>query len=126
VHDRSYPVLLPIRDVRACWARQGLADVPAREQRVTGIVVFGLSEQDLELLDLYEGDDFVRDLVCVQPLSQKMPAHPDSRIRMDYVLRNPPQKEWTDSAEWRTLRTETFLYCDDPRQLRRYVSPAVE
>lgn len=61
----DYPALLPYSKSKAMFNR----NLSPEEKSVRGSLVTGLSESEVRLLDIYEGDEYARELVPVHPLS---------------------------------------------------------
>jgi hypothetical protein len=60
----DYPGILPYSRSKLLLGR----DLDAEERCVRGTLVVGLSNSDLDALDVFEGDEYVRQSVIVYPL----------------------------------------------------------
>jgi len=65
VKQADYPALLPYTKSMTMFN----CKLSPEEKSVRGSLVTGLSESDMRLLDIYEGDEYIRDIVPVHPLS---------------------------------------------------------
>ncbi|KAI0787723.1 hypothetical protein C8Q74DRAFT_1253440 [Fomes fomentarius] len=69
----DYPAVLPYKKSAELFASVGKADLTPEERTVRGTFVKGLSDQDIALLDLFEGDEYAREEVLVHPLGPLTP-----------------------------------------------------
>ncbi|KAI8980118.1 hypothetical protein BD414DRAFT_493684 [Trametes punicea] len=71
--NADYPAVLPYNTSRALLLNAGQSDLAPEERTVRGTFVSGLSDKDIALLDLFEGDEYVRESVAVHPLGPLVP-----------------------------------------------------
>ncbi|KAG8889953.1 hypothetical protein FRB99_003929, partial [Tulasnella sp. 403] len=71
VKDHDYPAVVPIHVGQELSEGKDLTD---DDKTVRGVLVKGLSARDIELLDVFEGDEYTRDEVSVFPLSRFYPV----------------------------------------------------
>ncbi|KAG6862559.1 hypothetical protein C0995_000107 [Termitomyces sp. Mi166 len=82
-------------------------DLPLEDRSVRGTLVIGLSQKDLELLDIFEGEDYDRRGVNVHPLSTfvKLSEYPlDDKT---LIPSKPPALPATLAP---AFRTDTYVY----------------
>jgi len=82
----DYPGMLPYSKSRSMLDH----DLEPEDRSVRGSLVFGLSEADISSLDVFEGDEYVRQKVQVHPLgpivpleAYEVPKHPISNSTVD-------------------------------------------
>ncbi|KDQ15803.1 hypothetical protein BOTBODRAFT_76654, partial [Botryobasidium botryosum FD-172 SS1] len=70
VKECDYPAIVPYEKSKALFPQ----DIAPDERCVRGVLVTGLSEEDIRLLDIFEGDEYVREEVQVKVLSPLEPV----------------------------------------------------
>lgn len=65
VKNEDYPAILPYSQSREMFDH----DLDFEEKSVRGSLVTGLSEEDVRLLDIFEGNQYTREVVSVYPLA---------------------------------------------------------
>jgi len=74
VKDADYPAILPSERSKALLGRK----LTSEENSVRGTLVSGLTAEDVSLLDVFEGDQYVRLQVLVHPLGPFAPIPIDA------------------------------------------------
>ncbi|KAG1743432.1 hypothetical protein EDB19DRAFT_1698454 [Suillus lakei] len=64
VKNEDYPGILPYSQSREMFDH----DLNSEEKSVRGCLVTGLSEEDVRLLDVFEGNQYTREVVSIHPL----------------------------------------------------------
>ncbi|KAG2070743.1 hypothetical protein BDR04DRAFT_1076330 [Suillus decipiens] len=114
VKNEDYPGILPYSQSQAMFDH----DLDSEEKSVRGSLVTGLSDEDVRLLDVFEGNQYTRELVSVYPLGplaniremlpievkSLVPATPLS-ISMLPELANP-------------VEAATYVWCSPSSELR--------
>ncbi|KAH9939509.1 hypothetical protein B0H21DRAFT_756604 [Amylocystis lapponica] len=67
IKDEDYPAVLPYSRSRALFTSQNRELAP-EERTVRGTLVQGLTAPDIDLLDVFESDEYTREYVFVHPL----------------------------------------------------------
>jgi len=65
IKHADYPAVIPYSKSKGMFSRE----LSAEERSVRGSLIFGLSESDMRLLDIFEGDEYIRSQLPVHPLS---------------------------------------------------------
>ncbi|RPD61226.1 hypothetical protein L226DRAFT_560363 [Lentinus tigrinus ALCF2SS1-7] len=73
IKHADYPAVIPYTKSKELFASAGHADLSPEERTVRGTFVQGLNDQDIHLLDLFEGDEYTRENVDVHPLGPLTP-----------------------------------------------------
>ncbi|KAI0635850.1 hypothetical protein C8Q77DRAFT_1099974 [Trametes polyzona] len=73
IQRADYPGVVPYSQSQALFRSSGRGDLAPAERTVRGTFVQGLNERDVALLDLFEGDEYVRETVAVHPLGPLTP-----------------------------------------------------
>ncbi|KAG8807506.1 mitochondrial Homoaconitase, partial [Serendipita sp. 401] len=71
VRDNTYPAVLPWDEAKELFI--GTSEPLLEERNVRGSLVTGFSKLDVDLLDIFEGDEYERRLVSVNPLADSQP-----------------------------------------------------
>ncbi|KZT06158.1 uncharacterized protein LAESUDRAFT_680239 [Laetiporus sulphureus 93-53] len=71
IKHADYPAVIPYSKSRQLFDR----DLSPEERTVRGTLVTGLSKSDVQLLDVFEGDQYTRESVPVHPLGSFMSLH---------------------------------------------------
>lgn len=101
VKGADYPGLLPVSRGRALFNR----DLTREECCVRGTVVKGLTTQDVELLDIFEGSEYTRESVRVHPLGSFKDV---STYTIDDAL--VPSQPSSSSERPPAVDAETYIY----------------
>jgi len=83
VKDADYPAILPIARSQQLFNRELTRD----EQTVRGTIVTGLTQADIDLLDIFEGDEYIRTPISAYYLRELEPLNQPS---VDLVTTAPP------------------------------------
>ncbi|KAK7696263.1 hypothetical protein QCA50_000916 [Cerrena zonata] len=87
VKNADYPGVLPFsRSVTLFQGRELTPD----EKSVRGTLVSGLSESDVALLDIFEGDEYTREIVSAHPLTSFTPLTSNSSADTSIVPSTAP------------------------------------
>ncbi|KAI0368638.1 hypothetical protein BV20DRAFT_969010 [Pilatotrama ljubarskyi] len=81
IRNADYPAVLPYSKSRTLFEQSGRGDLAPEERTVRGTFVHGLSDRDISLLDLFEGDEYTRESVAVHPLGPLTPLSSHSEPR---------------------------------------------
>ncbi|KAI0833391.1 hypothetical protein BC628DRAFT_16836 [Trametes gibbosa] len=79
IKHADYPAVIPYSKSRALFEESGQCDLSPEDRTVRGTFVQGLNDRDVSLLDLFEGDEYTRDLVEVHPLGPLAPLSSASK-----------------------------------------------
>jgi len=77
----DYPAILPCARSKTLLGR----DLTPEENSVRGTIVAGLTARDIALLDIFEGDQYVRSFVTAHPLGPFAPVPADAKATSDAV-----------------------------------------
>ncbi|KAL1949438.1 hypothetical protein VTO73DRAFT_8319 [Trametes versicolor] len=69
----DYPAVIPYSKSRSLFLDSGRGELSPEERTVRGTFVQGLNDRDVALLDLFEGNEYTRDIVGVHPLGPLTP-----------------------------------------------------
>ncbi|KAG6335666.1 hypothetical protein ID866_3424 [Astraeus odoratus] len=86
VKDADYPALVPYSRSRSMFDR----DLEPDERSVKGSLVSGLLDEDVRLLDIFEGNEYVREVVPAHPLA---PLASLGDVPMDSLVITTPISE---------------------------------
>ncbi|KAH9850314.1 hypothetical protein C2E23DRAFT_836025 [Lenzites betulinus] len=78
IKHADYPAVIPYSDSRILFEESGRGDLSPEDRTVRGTLVQGLNDRDISLLDLFEGDEYTRDVVAVHPLGPLAQLSPAS------------------------------------------------
>ncbi|KAG5724701.1 hypothetical protein E4T56_gene3759 [Termitomyces sp. T112] len=103
VKRAEYPGMVPYEQSRILIGH----DLPLEDRSVRGTLFLGLSQKDLALLDVFEGDDYDRQKVDVHPLSTfvKLSEYPFDDKTL--IPSKPPILPPTLAPPF---RTDTYVY----------------
>lgn len=116
VKDADYPAILPRERSKVLLGRE----LTSEENSVRGTLVSGLTAKDIAILDVFEGNEYVRSQVLVHPLGPFTPlpvdaatsgAVEDSLIPADL----PPLPAASELA--RTVPAQTYVWCSYDEEL---------
>ncbi|KAG2035248.1 hypothetical protein BDR03DRAFT_993460 [Suillus americanus] len=111
VKNEDYPGILPYSQSRAMFDR----DLNSEEKSVRGCLVTGLSDEDVRLLDVFEGDQYTRELISVYPLG------PLANIRdippKSLVPTTPPSMPMLSELA-NHIEAATYVWCFPSSDLR--------
>ncbi|KAI0359950.1 hypothetical protein OH77DRAFT_1419325 [Trametes cingulata] len=128
IRNADYPAVLPYSTSRTLFQQSGRGDLAPEERTVRGTFVRGLSDRDISLLDLFEGDEYTRESVAVHPLGPLTPLSSHSEPRASaptpadaatdaYVVpRTAPELPPLDALP-PPLSAETYIYAGPLSQL---------
>ncbi|KAI0690172.1 hypothetical protein BC835DRAFT_1281517 [Cytidiella melzeri] len=126
----DYPGVIPYHKTRQLLEQNGRSpDLAPDERTVRGTLVKGLSTNDIELLDCFEGNEYSRENIAVHPLgpfvslpstspassSEIVPADPPSIPVLDTISTTHPPVQahtyiWVDSLA--QLKPEVWDFAD--------------
>jgi len=109
VKEADYPALLPYSKSQAMFNRK----LSPEEKSVRGSLVSGLSESDMRLLDIYEGDEYTRDLVPVHPLSAPTILSPQINGQLAPLPSAAPHSHHPSSLP-QPILANTYVWCKPP------------
>jgi len=108
----DYPALLPYSKSRTMFNRK----LSPEEKSVRGSLVTGLSESEVRLLDIYEGDEYTRDLVPVHPLSAPTTLSPQIHGQQTSLPSAAPHSHCPSSLP-PPIYAHTYIWCKPPTWL---------
>jgi len=105
----DYPAILPFERGKALLGRE----LTSEENSVRGTLVSGLTSEDLTLLDVFEGDEYVRLQVHVHPLGPftQVPVHAATSEDSLIPAYLPPLPAANEMAQ--TVPAQTYVWCQD-------------
>ncbi|KAG2149077.1 uncharacterized protein EDB93DRAFT_1143515 [Suillus bovinus] len=111
VKNEDYPGILPYSQSRVMFDH----DLNPDEKSVRGSLVTGLSDEDVKLLDVFEGDQYTRELVPVYPLGPLVNIRdiPPIEVKSLVPTTPPPILELADPVE-----VNTYVWCFPSSELR--------
>ncbi|KAH9180857.1 hypothetical protein EDB89DRAFT_1840899 [Lactarius sanguifluus] len=107
VKDADYPAILPRERSKALLGRE----LTSEENSVRGTLVTGLTAKDIAILDVFEGDEYVRSQVLVHPLGPFTAASEDNLIPADL----PSLPAASELAQ--TVPAQTYVWCSYDEEL---------
>ncbi|TFY82834.1 hypothetical protein EWM64_g1177 [Hericium alpestre] len=116
VAHADYPGVVPYTSSKILFDH----DLDEDEKSVRGTLIAGLTQYDLYLLDVFEGDEYVRNPVPVHPLGPLTPLNAattpkvESSIVPTSVPPLPPPSELSE-----TVQAQTYIWCKPITQLRK-------
>jgi len=108
----DYPGVIPYAKARELLGK----DLTPEERVVRGTVVTGLSDEDIEYLDVFEGNEYTREFVTVHPLSDFVPLYHSAKPDSDTVPTRAPALPSLDSLS-ETLTVQTYMWTHPLNQL---------
>ncbi|KAH7884324.1 hypothetical protein F5I97DRAFT_1812660 [Phlebopus sp. FC_14] len=110
----DYPGVVPYSQSRVMFDRE----LSLEERSVRGVLVIGLSDEDVRLLDIFEGNEYTRELVSVHPLGPFLQLNDMPPVEMDSLVPAtlppiPPPNELAEPRE-----ANTYIWCCPLTQLR--------
>ncbi|PVF97291.1 PLP-dependent transferase [Serendipita vermifera] len=124
VKGDTYPAILPWEKADKLFDQTGAIPKPSPAERcVRGSLVTGFSRVDIELLDVFEGDEYERQLVSAIPLGPSQPlnvAAADAGVVFDPVT-YPPK----DSEEAIASQTKAHVYVWNKSPLLETLEPDI-
>jgi len=112
VNQADYPALLPYSKSKTMFNRR----LSPEEKSVRGSLVTGLSESDMRLLDIYEGDEYTRDLVQVYPLSAPATLSPQVNGHQSALPSAAPHS-YSPATLPSPIHAQTYIWCKPPTWL---------
>ncbi|KDQ18165.1 hypothetical protein BOTBODRAFT_552111 [Botryobasidium botryosum FD-172 SS1] len=117
VLEVSFPAIIPWPEAVRHFGNE--ETIPQEEQCVRGTLVYGLTDEDRELLDDFENGMYSRERVAVHALGpsqtlKEWADSPDSNIRL-------PNADVTmeDGLKVPSCEADTYVWCDSISQLSR-------
>ncbi|KAH8100760.1 hypothetical protein BXZ70DRAFT_906950 [Cristinia sonorae] len=101
--NADYPAIVPTHNSQSIFQRPLTQD----ENSVRGILVTGLTDEDIRLLDIFEGDEYTRETVSVHPLVSAEPLNSDNVI----VPRTTPSLPPLDALP-PAVTAQTYVWVD--------------
>ncbi|KAI9459421.1 hypothetical protein BJY52DRAFT_1186388 [Lactarius psammicola] len=116
VKDADYPAILPCERSRELLGRE----LTSEENSVRGTLVSGLTVEDVALLDVFEGVEYVRLQVSVHPLgpftSVPVDAEAPGTLEDNLIPSNlPPLPAASELAQ--TVPAQTYVWCSYDSEL---------
>ncbi|OJA20134.1 hypothetical protein AZE42_09306 [Rhizopogon vesiculosus] len=112
VKNEDYPGILPYSQSRAMFDR----DLDLEEKSVRGSLVTGLSEEDVRLLDIFEGNQYTRQVVSVYPLGSLTNIRDIPPIEAKSLVPIPPIS--TLDSLTSPVKADTYVWCISPSELQ--------
>ncbi|RDX57429.1 hypothetical protein OH76DRAFT_1334528, partial [Lentinus brumalis] len=113
----DYPAVLPDSRSRELFASAGHAELPRDQRTVRGTFVQDLNDHDTHLLDLFEGNEYTREIVEVYPLgpltslsSTPLSSIPSSSTAATNSYVVPLDGRTLSASSRRSLPVETYIY----------------
>ncbi|EGN98607.1 hypothetical protein SERLA73DRAFT_181151 [Serpula lacrymans var. lacrymans S7.3] len=108
----DYPGIVPYSRSKTMFDHE----LDLEERSVRGSLVTGLTAADMKLLDIFEGDEYIRDSVLVHPLTPLVSLDV-SGSGVDLVPSTPPPvPDPADLAE--PIKAATYVWCKPLSELR--------
>lgn len=117
VKGDTYPAIIPWEQAQALFndSTNAIAEPSTTERTVRGSLVTGFSPVDISLLDVFEGDEYERDVVTVHPFGEQRSLdaaaddagvvfepveHSQTGKKAQTYVWNKPPKDTLDPAIW--------------------------
>jgi len=110
IKHADYPAVIPYSHSKSMFDRE----LSPEEKSVRGSLVTGLSEAEVLLLDVFEGDEYVRNLVPVYPLSQPTTLSP--YMHQSTLPLAAPHRHSVSTLPPPIL-AHTYIWCKSPTRL---------
>ncbi|PPQ67519.1 hypothetical protein CVT25_006060 [Psilocybe cyanescens] len=104
----EYPGVIPISKGLKILNRS----LTQEERSVRGTLVKGLTAQDMDFLDAFESDEYIRRKVQVHPLGPFTKVSAET-VDGDLVPENPPALPEISKLLELAVDAETYIYCDE-------------
>lgn len=114
VKNEDYPGILPYSQSRAMFDH----DLDSEEKSVRGSLVTGLSDEDVRLLDVFEGDQYTRESVSVYPLGPLANIRDIPPIEVKSLVPTTPPPIPTLSELANPVDADTYVWCIGSSELR--------
>ncbi|KAF7970625.1 hypothetical protein HWV62_23559 [Athelia sp. TMB] len=111
IKHADYPAVLPYSKSKALFNRE----LSPEEKSVRGSLVTGLSESDVRLLDVFEGDEYTRERVPVHPISAYSTLSPAPRTPHAIPAAVPHSHSAASLPP--PVMAHTYIWCQPPAQL---------
>ncbi|KZP11022.1 hypothetical protein FIBSPDRAFT_195475 [Athelia psychrophila] len=113
IKHADYPAVIPYSKSKSLFNRE----LSPEDKSVRGSLVTGLSESDVQLLDVFEGD-YTRDLVPVHPISpySTLAPHPPGAHQNQSIPAAVPHTH-SPSTLPRPILAHTYVWCQPVQQL---------
>jgi len=112
IKHADYPAVIPYSKSKAMFDRE----LSPEEKSVRGSLVTGLSEADVRLLDFFEGDEYVRNLVPVHPLSPPTTLSPHILGHTSTLPPAAPHRH-SPSTLPPPILAHTYIWCESLTRL---------
>jgi len=103
----DYPAVVPYSQSSAMFDRE----LSPEEKSVRGSLVTGLSESEVRLLDIFEGDEYIRDLVPVHPISLPTTLSPHVYGHQSVTLPLAAPHNHCPSSLPPPILAHTYIWC---------------
>ncbi|KIJ57819.1 hypothetical protein HYDPIDRAFT_103800 [Hydnomerulius pinastri MD-312] len=110
----DYPGIVAYAQSRAMFDH----DLELEERCVRGSLVTGLSDDDIRLLDIFEGNEYTRDLVSVHPLGPFSSLNDMPPVDANALFPAKPPPVSTPSELQKPLEANTYVWCRPLSELR--------
>ncbi|KAF9223653.1 hypothetical protein BS17DRAFT_781006 [Gyrodon lividus] len=114
ISGADYPGIVPYSQSRAMFDH----DLEPEARSVRGSLVVGLSSEDIRLLDIFEGNEYTRELVLVKPLSPLTGLNDILPIEGNALVPTKSLPVPTSSGMEKPLEVNTYVWCRPLFQLR--------
>jgi hypothetical protein len=114
VKNEDYPGILPYSQSREMFDH----DLNSEEKSVRGSLVTGLSDEDVRLLDIFEGNQYTRELVSVYPLGQLANIRDIPPIEVKSLMPTTPPSIPMLSELANPVEAATYVWCFPSSELR--------
>ncbi|EJD49577.1 PLP-dependent transferase [Auricularia subglabra TFB-10046 SS5] len=106
IHERDYPAVVPSAKAQDLLFK---APLSPEQRSVQGILVSGITQQDMALLDDFEAEEYARELLPVTPLAPETP--------LDGLNVVPDMHKLPDGSE-PTVHAMVYIWAGDYNQLK--------
>jgi len=114
VKDEDYPGILPYSQSRVMFDH----DLNLEDRSVRGSLVTGLSKEDVRLLDIFEGNQYTRQMVSVYPLGSLTNIKDIPPIEVNSLVPTTPSPIPTVDSLTNSVEADTYVWCLSPSELR--------
>ncbi|KAI5998882.1 hypothetical protein EDD15DRAFT_2161327 [Pisolithus albus] len=102
----DYPAIVPYSLSRSLFDH----DLDERKRSVRGSLISGLTDEDVRLLDVFEGDEYTREVVVAYPLGPL--------ISLNNVPLVPTTVALQGLEPERSMKVQTYVWCKPISELR--------
>ncbi|KAI0075813.1 hypothetical protein K474DRAFT_1760323 [Panus rudis PR-1116 ss-1] len=113
IKNADYPGVLPYSSSAALFNGRELSP---EEKTVRGTIVSGLTTDDIALLDIFEGDEYSREVVSVHPLGPFVPLASTAGSDSAIIPTTPPEIPSHDGLQ-PAISAQTYIWKDSIARL---------